>query len=126
MDVVNLRWRKTMQLKVWILRTQRSQQVFVTFDSKTRMQSSLHQDPGSTQRDRFVDLFANLIDRSHIGVRRARPAIESAKCANDVADIRVIDVPIDDVSDDVVRVAALPNYIGSSANRSNIVRLKQG
>src|SRR5262249_12342335 len=40
-------------------------------------------------------------------------------------DVGVVDVAIDDVGDDVVRMAALANLIGGGADGRDVVRLKQ-
>ncbi len=126
MDVVDLRRREAMQLKVGILRVQRAQKIFIPLDSEIRMKPALHQDAGSAKGNRLINLRADLVERPHISVGSARPAIESAERADDIADIRVVDVAIDDVGDDVVGMLALPNFIGGSANRGYVMRLKQG
>src|SRR5437016_3699961 len=111
MNVVNLWRRETMQLKAWILRAQGAQEIFVPLDAKIRMQPTLHQHAGAAERNRLVDLFANLFYRAHVSVGRAWPAIECAEGADDVADVRVVDIAINDVGDDVVRVAAPANFV---------------
>src|SRR5438034_5664859 len=97
MEVMNLRRRETMQLKARVLRTKRAQKIFVPLDAEIRMQSTLHQNAGASECDRLVNLRANLIDRAHVGVGRARPAIECAERADDVTYIRIVNVSIDDV-----------------------------
>src|ERR1044072_6281965 len=89
------------------------------------MQSSLHKHAGAAERDRLVDLFANGLDWLHIGIWRAGPAIERAERADDVADIRVVDIPIDDAGDHVAGMATLTNLVGRIANRRHVVRFEQ-
>src|ERR1700730_12600572 len=125
MDVVNLRWRETVELKIWILCVQRVQQIFVPFNPVIRMQSSLHQHACAAQRDRLVDLRADLVNSPDVSVGGTRPAIESTKGADDVADVGVVYIPVDYVGDDVAGVAALANLVGSRADPGNFVRLKQ-
>ena len=125
MDVVNLGRRKAVQLKLRILRVQRAQQIFVPLDTKVGMQSALHQHAGAAERDRLVDLLADLFERAHVSVGRAGPAIERAERADDVADVRVVDVAIDDVGDDVVGMSALANFIGGGAHCCDVVRFEQ-
>jgi hypothetical protein len=125
MNVVYLGWRKAMELKRWILRVQRAQQVFIPIDAEIRMQPALHQDARAAQRDCLVDFLANLFDRAYISVGRARAAIKRAEGANYVADIRVVDVAIDDVGNNIVRMPALANFIGSHADCCNIMRFEQ-
>ena len=104
---------------------QRSQQIFIPFDAEVRMQSALHQNAGAAERNRLVNLVADFVDRAHVSVRRARPAIERAERAHDVADVRVVDVAVDDVGDDVVRMSSLANFVGGHADASDIVRFEQ-
>jgi hypothetical protein len=52
-------------------------------------------------------------------------AIESAKSADDVADVRVVDVAVNDVSDDAFGVKAFANLVRREANAYKIVRLKK-
>src|SRR5205807_7246362 len=75
--------------------------------------------------DRLVDFFANLVDRAYVSVRRAGPAIECAESTDHVADIRVIDVAIDDVGDNVAGMTALPNFIRGGSDGRDVVRLEQ-
>jgi len=123
MKVVNLRRRETVQLKARILRAQRAQKIFIPFDSKIRMQPTLHQHAGAAKRNGLVDFRANLIDGSDVSVGRAGPPIESAKGADYIADIRVINVAIDDVGDDVVEMTALPNFISCRSYSSARFRM---
>ena len=89
------------------------------------MQPALHQNARAAQRDRLVNLFANFIERAHISVRRAGPAIEGAERADDVADVRVVDVAVDDVGDDVVGMLALANLVRGRADFRDVVRFEQ-
>src|SRR2546423_5083303 len=89
------------------------------------MQSSLHQHTSAAECDRLVDLFANLIHRAHVRVGRAGAAIECAERADDVADVRVIDVAIDDVGDDVIWMTTLTNLIRGGSDGRDVVRPEQ-
>src|SRR5712691_6181587 len=89
------------------------------------MQSALHQHARAAQRDRFVDLRADFVNRAHVCIRRPWPSIESAEGADHVAHVCVVYVPVDDVSDNVARVAALANLVSSRADSGKFVRLKE-
>src|SRR5437879_2609139 len=115
MNVMNLGRREAVKLKARILRTERAQKIFIPLDSKIRMQTALHQNACAAERDRLVDLFANLFKRAHVSVGCAGPAVERAERADDVANVRVVNVSIDDVGDDVVRVLALANLVSRRA-----------
>ncbi len=121
MKVVNLWRRETVQLKTGVLRAQSAQQVFVPFDAKVRVQSSLHQNTGAAELNRLVNLSADFVDGPHVGIGRAGPSIERAEGAHDVADVRIVDVAIDDVSDDIVRVASLANFISGRTDARHVI-----
>src|SRR5262245_51492931 len=104
---------------------QLSQQVFVPLDSKIGMQAALHQHAGTAEGDRLIDLMANLVERTDVGVGCSRPAVERAERANYIANVRVIDVAVDDVGDDVVGMTTLANFVGGDANARQFLRLKQ-
>src|ERR1700694_5762052 len=121
MDIMNLWRRKTVQLKVRIIRTQSAQEVFIPLETEVWMQPALHQHSRTAERDGLVNLRANLIHRAHISVRGTGPSIKGAEGADHVADVGVVDVSIDDVGDDVVRVTALANLIRSRADFGHVV-----
>src|SRR6185312_469992 len=125
MKIVNLRRRKAMKLEAGILCSQSAQEIFVPLDAEVRVQATLHQHPRSTQRDRFIDLCANLIHRPDVSVGRSRPAIKRAERADNVTDVGIVDVPIDDVRNDAVRMKTLTDFIGGSAHLRNVVRLEK-
>ena len=114
-----------MQLKRRILLLQRSEQVFVSLDAEIRMQPSLHQNTGAAQRDCLVNLLADFVERAHVSVGRARPSIERTEGADHVANVRVVNVSIDDVGDDVVGMLALANLVRRRADFRDVVRLEQ-
>ena len=55
--------------------------------------------------------------RQHVTVVVALGAHEGAELAVDVADVRVVDVPVDDVGDDLVAVAAVGRALALAAAR---------
>ena len=125
MNVVNLGRRKTMELKGRVFLMQRSQQVLIPFDTEVGMQSTLHQNAGAAERNRFINLCADFFERADVGVRRTRPAVESTESANYVADVRVVNIAVDYVSDDVVRMSSLPDFVGGDADPGHIMRFEE-
>src|SRR5690349_10117914 len=89
------------------------------------MQTALHQHAGAAERDRLVDLLADLVERADVSVRRTGATIERAERADDVADVRVVDVAIDDVCAEVVRMSARAYLVGRSAHPRDVVRFKK-
>src|ERR1700730_7216187 len=114
-----------MKLKTRILLPKRSQQIFIPFDAKVRMQSALHQDTGAAERNCFIDFCANLVQSADVSVRCARPSVEGTEGTNNVADIRVIDVAINDVGNNISWVLSLAYLVSGSANAGDIVRFKE-
>ena len=125
MQVMNLWRREAVQLKTGILSAQGTQKIFVPLDSEIRMQSALHQHARAAQRNRFIDLGADFVNSADVSIGRARPAIESAERADHVADIRVVDVAIDYVSNDVVGMTLPANLVSSNADARDVERLQQ-
>ena len=103
----------------------RSEQVFIPFKLEVRVQAALHQDAGPAKRNRLVYLLINFVERADVGFRVARSAIERAESADDVADVRIIDVAVDDVGDDAFWMASPANLVGGQAYPHEIIRLKQ-
>jgi hypothetical protein len=61
----------------------------------------------------------------HIRVRLAGPAVEGAKGADDVTDVRVIDVAVDDIGDERRVVFAPTDLVGSDTDAGDIARLEE-
>ena len=69
------------------------------------MMPSLHEDLRAAKREGFLDLLVNFVVRNHVGIGRILASPKRAKLAIDVADIRVVDIAIDAVGDDLVAAA---------------------
>ena len=74
------------------------------------MVSALHQDLNTTRGRKFVQFLIELFATEHVVIFIVLGAIERTKLAVNVADVRVIDVTIDNVSDDLTaaRVVTRP------------------
>src|SRR5947199_8751012 len=83
------------------------QQVQIPLLGQLRVMSALHQNLRPAQRNGLLDLLVHLLEGDDIGIVMALHPIECAEFAIDVADIRVVDVAIDDVSDDLVATSAI-------------------
>jgi hypothetical protein len=121
MDIVNLGRRKAMELKSGIVLAECSKKVLIPFDSEIGMKTTLHQYAGSAKRDRFVDSFPNLIYRVDVSIFMPRPAIERAERADHVTDVCIVDVPVDDIGDDTLRMEALSHLVRSHSDAGNVV-----
>src|SRR5215217_7499209 len=89
------------------------------------MQTALHQDAGAAERNRLVDLFANLFEGADVSVGCTRAAIKRTERADDVADVGVVDVAIDDVGNGVVRVTPGAYLVSRDAHPRDVVRFEQ-
>ena len=74
--------------------------------------AALHQDLHAAQRLGLVDLRADLLERQRVAFAVLRPPVERAEAAVGDADVRVVDVAVDDVRDDVVRVLRVADAVG--------------
>src|SRR5882672_3446359 len=96
--------------------------VQIPLHGKLGMMAPLHENLRPTERDRFLDFAVDFLMGNHVGVLVSFHAIEGAEFAINVANVGVIDVAINDVSDDFVSAAVvslglgeLPAPIGKAA-----------
>src|SRR5262245_7877628 len=89
------------------------------------MQAALHQYARTTQCNRFVDLLTDFIERANVCIGGPGSAIERAERTHDVTHVRVIDVAINDVRDDVARMSARSDLICGSTHLGDVVRLEE-
>ena len=64
---------------------------------------------------RLFDLLEDLVEAEHVAFAVADRAVERAEVAARHADVRVVDVAIDDVGDDAVGMLAAPHGVGHPA-----------
>ena len=109
-DVENLGGREAMTVNLESL-FDRRKQVFVIIDLQIRMDAALHQNAGATESEGFFDLLIDDVIGQNVGFRITLHPIERAERAEFSANIGVIDIPVNDVADDVVRMETLPDGI---------------
>ncbi len=90
------------------------------------MKAALHKYAGPAKFDRFVDPLRDLFDRMNIRVRFSGTAVKGAKCAHNVADVCVVDIAVDDVSNHVLRIFAQTDFIGRETDADKIIGFEQG
>src|SRR5205085_11003970 len=93
-DVMYLGRREAMELEVRVARVERAQKVFVPLDAEVRVEPALHEHAGAAEREGLVDALADVFERADVRVGLARPPVEGAEGADDVADVRVVDVAV--------------------------------
>ena len=104
-----------MQLERRIPLLDRPEQIFIPGQRQIRVVAALEQELNAADRDRLVDLSKQLVEPEHVAVRRSDRPVECTEVAPGDADVRVVDVPIDDVGDEGVGVLAGANRIGQGA-----------
>ena len=101
------------------------EQAFVIIDFQIRMNASLHQDARAAERDGFFDLLVDHMIGQHVRFRIALDAVERTEGAKFLTNVRVVDVPIDDVADHVIRMASLAYAVGAHGQIEQIRLFKK-
>ena len=98
------------------------EQVEIPLERQFGMMPALHQNLRAAESNSFLDFSVDLVVSNHVGIVVTFHAVEGAKFAINVTDVGVIDVPVDDVGDDliatpIVRVALgqNPSLLGQCA-----------
>src|SRR6516225_1961397 len=89
------------------------------------MHAALHQNSCAAKGEGFLDLFVDDVIRQNVSLGVTFHAIKRAKCAELSADICVVDIPVDDVADNVVRMQSLPNSVRTRGQIKEIRTLKK-
>ena len=89
-----------------------AEQILVPLERQIRVVTALQQQLSAAERDRLVDLAEDLSEAQHVSFRRADGPIERAEVAARNADVRVVDVAIDDVGDDPFGMLAGADLVG--------------
>src|SRR6185295_2399432 len=104
-------------------------QIEVPLEGDVGIVSALEQDLHAADRLALVDLGADLLEAEHVALGVLRTAVERAELAIGDADVGVVDVPVDDVSDHILRVLTPALGIRQTAQlekRSLLVELEVG
>src|SRR5437667_1146397 len=106
-----------------------AQQVQVPLERDVGVVSALHQNLDAPDRLQLVDLAADLFERQEVPVRMLGTAVERAELAVGDADVRVVDVPVDDVRDDVLGMELPADVVRQTSQleqRGALVQLEVG
>ena len=95
-----------MQLERRIALLHRAEEILVPLDRQIGVVAALQQELHAADGDRFVDLAEDLVEAEDIPFGVPDGSIERAEVAARDADVRVVDVAVDDVGDDAVGVLA--------------------
>ena len=116
-----------MDINMWILFADVPEPFQIPIQRQFRMVPALHQDLNPARRGKFVEFFVELFPAQHVMVGVFFRPVERAKLAVDVADVRVIDVAIDDVSHDfAAAIAVAGGFRLVSPRGGKLPELRQG
>ena len=103
-DVDHLGWRERVQAELGISSLDGAEQVLVPGEGNIGIVSALKQQLVAADGNRLVDLPEDLIEGEDVALAGADRTVERAEVAPRDADVRVVDVAIDDVGDDAPRM----------------------
>ena len=90
------------------------------------MMAALHQDAGAADRERLLDLLEDDRLRQQVALAAvARAAVEGAEVAVGDADVRVVEVPVDDERDPVGIGLAAAQLVRDAPDRDELARAEQ-
>ena len=84
------------------------------------MQAALNHQLRAARLDRLTRLFENFLVGEQVGVRRVQAAVEGAEAALVAADVRIVDIAVDDERRAVAEARA-PDGVGFPAERDRIL-----
>jgi hypothetical protein len=105
--MLKLRRAESVDINVRIFLPDVLQKIDVPLERQFRMMPTLHQNLHSARCREFVEFLIDLLERQHVMIFVAFRPIKCAKFAVNVADVCVVDVPIDDVSHDLASTSAV-------------------
>ena len=85
------------------------------------MVAALHEQAGAADRERLLDLLEDDGLREQVALALvARPAVEGAEVAVRDADVRVVEVPVDDERDPTRVVQPVPDLVRHASDRDEV------
>src|SRR6266404_979682 len=122
-EMVELRWRKTVDVYLGKVATNVLQEVQVVIDAELRMMSALHQYLDATDRHQLLDLLAHLLGREYVRIIVALLAHERAEGAIHIAYVRVVDIAVNNIRDAALRMFPLAHHISQRAQLGECQRV---
>ena len=89
------------------------------------MNPALHQNAGPAQRNRLFDFLVDDVVGQDVRFRIAFYPVKRAKAAEFFANIRVIDIAVDDIADDVIGMETSPYPICSAGQLQQVRFFKE-
>ena len=105
--MLKLRRAESVNINVRIFSANVLQKIDIPLERQFRMMPPLHQDLNPARRRKFVEFLIDLLERQHVMIFVAFRPIKRAKFAVNVADVRVVDIAIDDIGHDLAPASAI-------------------
>ena len=121
-QVNDFRRRQRVQLERRIPLLDGAEEILVPLDRQVGVVAALQQQLHAAERDRLVDLPEDLLEPEDVALAEPDRPVERAEVAARDADVRVVDVAVDDVGDDPVRVLARADAVGQLAEQRQSAR----
>src|SRR5438045_9254292 len=99
--MLKLRRTESMNIDVRIFCADVLQKIDVPLEQQFRMMPALHQNLNSAYGREFVEFLIDLLERKNVMILVFFGPIKCTEFAVDVADVRVIDIAIDDIRHDL-------------------------
>src|SRR5512141_1742453 len=99
-------------------------QILEPLDLQVRIQAALHEDSGTAKFNGLCDLVVDQLAVKHVALFAAFAfdgRVERTEGAVFGAEVRVIDVPIDDVADDAFRMQLAADSVGFHADADEVI-----
>src|SRR5687767_13598970 len=106
--------RKRMELELRISHLDRTEQVLIPLQRQVRVVSTLQQKLYTANGDCFVDLAEDLVESEDVAICVTDRTVEGAEVTASDADVRVIDVAVDYVGNDAIRMLTRADYAGQA------------
>src|SRR5579862_7618815 len=107
-------------------RLDRAEEILVEVDAEIGVVSALHQQARAAERERLLDLLEDDRLRQQVPLPRvARPPVERAEVAVRVADVRVVEVAVDDERDTLGIVLPVADLVRDTADGYEIARAQK-
>ena len=113
-DVQDLLRRERVEAEP-VLALHPAEEVLVPLDAQLGVEPALQEDLHAAGVDDLLQLLAEHLAREDVPLGVPERAVEGAEAAARRADVRVVDVAVDDVRDDAVRVLAAAHGVGGEA-----------
>lgn len=107
LEVDNFAWAESVDVDFWELSFDMPKEVEIPAQAEFRMVSPLHEDLGASCGLGFLDFSVELLEREHVSIGLGFGSVEGAEFTINVADVGVIDVPINNERDDVIPATAI-------------------